>query len=96
MNWSELHDATFQRLEIVWDEAVARVIVLRWYEGRTRSVAICFRAFTSIDVPRTLPWGASASVNEVRVHEAGSGIVAEIEIQSGDTIKIAAKEVVVE
>ncbi len=79
-----LHDATLESVEVLWEEARCRVF-LKLAAGR---YLLEFRGVTRVEIPREAPWGRSASVNAVSVH----GVVAAIQMQSGDTIEVSANE----
>ena len=52
------------------------------------------RDFTSVVVPRDMPWGRSVSINQVRLLGSGRDrIRLEIEMQSGDTIAVDARRI---
>jgi hypothetical protein len=86
---SNLHDATLQEVVCMWDSQVS--ILMRTLHRQVRIKAI---GFTALVVPREAPWGRSVSVNEVRLVKTGSNQVRlEIEMQSGDTITVAASQV---
>lgn len=86
---ADLHDATLQEVVCVWDGQAS--VLMRTARGQVRLTAT---GFTSVVVPREAPWGRSVSVNEVRLVESGSNHVRlEIEMQSGDTIAVAARHV---
>jgi hypothetical protein len=86
---TDLHDVTLVEVLCEWGGQV--VIVLQTAQGRLRLSA---RDFTSVVVPREMPWGRSVSVNQVRLLDSGGNQVRlEIEMQSGDTIAVAAQRI---
>jgi hypothetical protein len=78
-----LHDATLVAVEMVWNEARCRVVMLM-SSGRH---VLDFNGVTMLRMSRELPWGPSVSINDATVR---GGIVT-IGMQSGDFITIAAK-----
>ena len=93
--WQELHDATLERLELGW---AAGDVVLRIRTGRAEhpQVEVVASSVRKFECDRCMPWGFSVSINEVRGPTAASDGKAErieIEMQSGDIIRIEAVEV---
>lgn len=93
MHWSALHDATLERVELVWDSGQALVHL------RADTGALMIRALRTkrVECSRLEPWGSSVSVNEVRGPARspdGSGQRLELEMQSGDLIVLEADEFV--
>ena len=77
---ASLHDATLLDLEVDWVQA--RVVVfVRLHQRRAR---FTLENVSHIECPRAEPWGPSASINAARATAGGL----EIEMQSGDTIRI--------
>lgn len=85
INPEGFHDATFLGADVRWPE---RVTVLKFRLHPDREVWLRARDFSSVSIPRSNPWGASESVNRLR-WEAEAGVV-EVEMQSGDTIRVVA------
>lgn len=89
--WTELHDATLLSVELNWGSGEAAIRI------RTGDHALPDRtilaSFTrSVVCARTMPWGASDSINQVRGPMPGGdqASVVEVELQSGDVIRIEA------
>ncbi len=80
-----LHDATLESIEVRWSEAFCTVVL----ELASGKHLLKFGGVTSVSVPHREPWGPSVSVNGA----SAKGGVTAIEMQSGDTIEIVAKEV---
>ena len=79
-----LHDATLESVTMNWNEAeMSAVVVLLGGIG----AKLTFHEVTSAVLPRELPWGPSSSINAARELQEG---VYEIEMQSGDRLRIAA------
>jgi len=80
-----LHDSTLVSVDMSWKEARCKMTLLL-STGKHR---LDFSNVTMVRIPRESPWGPSVSVNSASVKD---GVVA-IEMQSGDTIVIASREV---
>ena len=77
-------------------DAVLAAIYVSWEAGRCdlslRPVdlpphLLIFEGFSNIELPRRESWGPSSSVNSIRQLQEG---LFEIELQSGDTLRIEA------
>jgi hypothetical protein len=79
------HDATLLSVQADWAQGTA-VVVLR-VAGLEETVEVCAVGVTDLRLSRERPWGPSVSVNSMHV----TGGVITIEMQSGDTITIAAQ-----
>lgn len=80
-----LHDATLEAVEVRWAEGLCTVS-LKLSSGKH---LLKFGGVTMAAIPHRAPWGPSVCVNGA---SARDGVVS-IEMQSGDTIEIAAEEV---
>jgi hypothetical protein len=83
-----LHDATLVAVHVVWADGTCIMTV------RHSQLSDCILAFTgvsSLTLPRTQAWGPSQSINSASERNTGQF---EIEMQSGDLIKIDAHGVV--
>jgi hypothetical protein len=78
-----LHDATLSAICINWHAARCEIQLLP--VGRLPLVLV-FEGFTNIELQRRETWGPSSSVNSVKERDGQF----EIELQSGDTIRVAA------
>ncbi|GAB3367912.1 hypothetical protein GCM10027317_00760 [Massilia agri] len=79
-----LHDASLAAIYISWEAARCD---LRLRPVGLPSHLLVFEGFTNIELPRRESWGPSSSVNSLaQLHE----VLFEIELQSGDTIRIEA------
>lgn len=79
-----LHDATLQ--EIRCECKISRcVLEFRTSRGNKKLI---FEEVTDISIPHQNPWGSSVSLNEIRISRDATY---EIEMQSGDVIRINAK-----
>jgi hypothetical protein len=92
MDRPKLHDASLLRVVLLWDEEAQAELQFRLDGPKT--VALKASGVTNLTCPHENPWGPSVSVNEVRGPvEVQEGIRRiEIEIQSGDTILVEARE----
>jgi hypothetical protein len=79
-----LHDALLAFIYIGWEAARCD---LRLSPVGLPSHLLVFEGFTNIELPRRESWGPSSSVNALTQPHEG---VFEIELQSGDTIRIEA------
>ncbi len=79
------HDATLLSVQADWAQGTAAVILQ--VPGLEDPVEVRAVGVTDLRMPRERPWGPSVSVNSVQV----TGGVITIEMQSGDTITIAAQ-----
>ena len=90
METPRLHDASFLRVVLLWDEIAEATLVFRVHGPRT--VVLRASGVASLTCPHENPWGPSISVNEIHgpfaVREGVERI--EVEVQSGDTIVIEA------
>lgn len=89
--WVGLHDATLESLELRWSSGEA-VLRLRTGDALYPHRVVVASAVRRVDCERQMPWGFSASINEVRGPMAADGEASalEIELQSGDLLRIEA------
>lgn len=86
-----LHDATLLSVHLDWETGNA-VFTLRTGLPAPKHLAITAIGTSDLRCPRRAPWGASASINEVRgptAHEDQEHL--ELEMQSGDVLRISAR-----
>jgi hypothetical protein len=85
-----LHDATLLSVEVTWP---AKTVRITFRQGGGKRVLLSVLGLRSRFVPRDEPWGPSVSVGTVRetTGRAGPRRI-EIEMQSGDTIRVEADE----
>ncbi|HEY9134646.1 MAG TPA: hypothetical protein VIM85_02510 [Pseudomonadales bacterium] len=81
-----LHDAVMAAAHISWDAARCD---LRVYPVGKKAHWLVFEGFTKIEFPRNEPWGPSNSINSVKQPKPTKF---EIEIQSGDLLRITAEK----
>lgn len=88
--WAELHDATLESMELRWSSGEAVLRIRTGDPTRPQRVVVA-SAVLRLGCDRQLPWGFSVSINEVRGPAVGDdALVLEIEMQSGDLIRIEA------
>jgi hypothetical protein len=78
-----LHDATLINVEFDWANSVAFISL----KLPDKNVVIKFSGCTNVNIPQENSWGKSVSVNKIRK----SGLLFEIEMQSGDIISITSE-----
>ncbi|MET3915651.1 hypothetical protein ABID97_002433 [Variovorax sp. OAS795] len=92
MNKNLLHDWTLVRVDFEWKSG--QVTIELEDSTLTRRVLVA-EAVQELRVPKMNEWGPSVSVNEVTEGEAssGHGKILNIEMQSGDVIRIVAEKI---
>jgi len=90
-SWAGLHDATLESVELRWSSGEAVLLIRTGDEKHPRRVVVA-SAVRRLVCDRQMPWGFSASINEVRGPAVADddASVLEIEMQSGDLIRIEA------
>lgn len=81
-----LHDATLVAIHFVWADGTCIMTVRH---GQLSDCTLTFTGVSSLTLPRTQPWGPSQSINSACERNMGQY---EIELQSGDLIKIDASD----
>lgn len=81
-----LHDGTLKSLHFAWDDG--QVVLQIALHDAPESMLI-FKDVKSLEVPCQQPWGRSASINQARMTAVSTF---EVEMQSGDTIRITADD----
>ncbi len=92
--WDRLHDAVLVELRSSWESGDV-IIRLRTGLSSAPVASVVGVSARRVEWSRTQPWGPSASVNAVRGPSPTSDREAsrlEIELQSGDTLVLEAKE----
>lgn len=82
-----LHDATLVAVHLVWADGKC---VMTVGHSQLSDCILTFTGVTNLTLPRTQPWGRSQSINSASERDKGQY---EIEMQSGDLIKIDADDV---
>jgi hypothetical protein len=85
----DLHDATLVAIRVNWGDGIC---VAELQLGTSGNCALTFSALSHLTLPRKQSWGRSVSINSFSV--LGNGHY-EIEMQSGDIIRIGAMDMVV-
>jgi hypothetical protein len=90
-SWVGLHDATLESIELRWSSGEA-VLRIRTGDPTHPQRVVVASAVRRLACDRQMPWGFSVSINEVRGPAAAGddASVLEIEMQSGDLIRIEA------
>jgi hypothetical protein len=84
-----LHDATLLSVHFDW---VARLVhcELRPVSDNSQTLNLFFEGVRDAHIPAMYPWGKSGSVNTVSQRKQVDGVEFNIEMQSGDVIRIIA------
>lgn len=82
-----LHDATLIAVHLVWPDGTCIMTVSH---SQLSDCTLTFTGVSNLALPRTQPWGRSQSINSASERNKGQY---EIEMQSGDLIKIDANAV---
>ncbi len=90
MDYSALHDATLQAVQLQWTEGVVRVSLIYFDGDRRRHGSILGTNVSDLSCPRAFPWGRSHSINTVSLDESETAARLLVEMQSGDQIVIVA------
>lgn len=92
ITWNDLHDDTLVSIEVRWLEGTVKICIDSGVPGYSE-VTIEGKGLRLFECPRLEPWGASESINGVklptRMPDADWSRL-EIEMQSGDVIKVDA------
>jgi len=88
--WGELHDKTLVSLNLDWGTGELRMHVGKGPHGQWLIVAAGVRRF---ECTRLDPWGPSKLVNDVRgpIPLAEGVVWLEVELQSGDLLRLEAR-----
>jgi hypothetical protein len=84
----DLHDATLMAIRVSWEDGTCVADIDHGTLGRC---ILTFSAVSHLTLTRKESWGRSVSINSFSVPSRGEY---EIEMQSGDLIKIEATEAV--
>ena len=82
-----LHDATLKAVEFDWAASTCTVYLAT---SALSNCALIFAEVSEVALPKKQPWGPSSSVNTATARDAG---IYEIEMQSGDILRIAASNI---
>lgn len=91
---SSFHDAVLVSIDFLWAEGTVTFGV-RTASGMKR---IIVKQVTRLECAQEQPWGRSVCINEVRFGNPapGAALQMEIEMQSGDVLRISGGSVVVD
>lgn len=82
-----LHDATLREVEVSWAKAEC---VIRLSTADFPDCELLFTGISEVIIPKQQPWGPSSSINTLTEQAANHY---EIEMQSGDTLRIASSKI---
>ena len=82
----DLHDATLITLCVSWEDGTC---VVEIEHGALGSCVLTFAAVSHLSLPRKQTWGRSVSISSFSAPNSGQY---EIEMQSGDLIRIEAAD----
>jgi hypothetical protein len=91
--FGDLHDAVLRCIRIDWRSATAVVEVVL-VGGSEASVVVA--GLRRLDCPREEPWGTDphGTIHVARAqHQAGSTATLELEMQTGDVVKVSGESV---
>jgi hypothetical protein len=83
-----MHDWILEGIHIYWKERKVHIIIGGIPDHRR---VIVVSEFNELVVPRYDEWGPSESINDTQVSKKGDFYQIDIEMQTGDTIKIIGK-----
>ena len=81
-----LHDATLERIELLWEKKLCRCFVTPVYQTEPRKVCLEFSQVSQVHIEHVEPWGPSNSILET-TNEEHSYV---FKMQSGDNITVVA------
>jgi hypothetical protein len=88
-----LHDATLISLAFSWGDRELRCVV-RPVSAEDLTVTVLFSGVQGVTIPAERSWGNSSSVNSWSREKHELGFIFTIEMQSGDVIKVVAKDII--
>ncbi|MFK2875468.1 hypothetical protein [Dyella lipolytica] len=91
--FDKLHDAVLLSMEHRWGEKRLCCVFLP-VSHELRPLSLTFDGVTEVHIPAMEPWGPSNSVNTISCDRDGCVVDFVIEMQSGDLIKIKAKNLI--
>lgn len=93
--WRSLHDATLESIELRWSDGELRIRLRTGHAAHPRLVVVA-SGVSHLACGRQMPWGPSVSIHEargpVRDHD-GKSMGLELEMQTGDVIRIDAADI---
>lgn len=87
-----MHDWTLISILVNWIDGTA---VVSFRNQKSEEVRLIAEGLVDLHIPKREEWGSSVSINEVvgPVHCADGNYSIELEVQSGDRIKLMAKTI---
>lgn len=91
---TQFHDWTLVNVVFEWAQASVAVVL----NGPSSRCVLSAEDVSLLEMPREEPWGRSVSVNSLLIDEMSDGDEQslEIEMQSGDVIRVKAKKITVQ
>lgn len=83
IDWSKFHDWILDQIVVDWEKGTIKVKV--FLENKCE---IEIKNFSNVTIPRSLPWGMSLYINSIKTNKSVDNWLMEIEVQSGDVIRI--------
>ena len=85
-----MHDWTLVSLLVNWKESS---LIIKLLNNNSIPVDIVLEGIKSVSIPKWDEWGESVSINTVNVINDSTYKTMEIEMQSGDIIKVIAESI---
>lgn len=87
-----MHDWTLLSILINWMEGTA---IISFRNEKSEEVRLIAEGIVDVHVPKRDQWGESVSINEVvgPLRDVDGNFCVELEVQSGDRIKLVARSV---
>lgn len=92
--WDDLHDAVLEEISVTWAEFAEveiRFLPNRAYIESGDPVLLTGESLQILRCPQKNPWGPSDFVNRISSTQEDSCTRIDIEMQSGDVIRVEAK-----
>ena len=88
----DLHDAVLNDLRVEWEAGTAEIRLVAVDDAAGHAVVLAAAGVRQVEVERRYPWGPSESVNSTSFEsvEASDEVTLNIEMQSGDRIRVTA------
>lgn len=90
MDYSALHDASLQTVQLQWVGGVVRLSLIYSDGGCRRHGTICGSNVSEVRCSRAFPWGRSQSINTVTLDDRDTPARLLLEMQSGDQVAVMA------
>ncbi len=86
------HDASLVSLSVEW--AAGQVTLYVKKSGSSECIIV--KSMTDLQCPRAFPWGRSGSINTANVSGTSPALILNIEMQSGDLVRVAGGAISIE